>query len=397
MLLELLAFLLFGVAVGTFTGLFPGIHINLVGASLVTLSSSILAGIPIIYLVVFITALAITHTFIDFIPSIFFGCPDTDTELSVLPGHEMLKKGEGYEAIIRTAYGGLISLFILIALAFPLAFVVSKSYNLIQKIIPFLLILVCIIMVFSEKRKFNGLMVLVMTGILGVCVFNINIKEPLLPLLSGLFGSSMLLISINQKTKIPKQNLVFKKIKLKKFLRPVSGALIASPFCGFLPGLGGGQAAVIGNQISKTNEKDFLILLGTVNVLVMGLSFVSLYSISKTRTGAAAAIQSLMGTMDSRTLILILSVCLVSGIISFFLVKLLSVKFLKIIEKVNYKKISAGILVLLSILIILISGIVGFLVFIVSTATGIYCILQNVRKTQMMGCLLIPTILLYLI
>ena len=33
-------------------------------------------------------------TFIDFIPSIFLGCPDTDTELSILPGHELLKKGE---------------------------------------------------------------------------------------------------------------------------------------------------------------------------------------------------------------------------------------------------------------------------------------------------------------
>ena len=71
---------------------------------------------------VFIAALAITHTFVDFIPSIFLGCPDTDTELSVLPGHEMLKKGEGYEAIMRTAYGGLISIFLLIIIAFPLSF-----------------------------------------------------------------------------------------------------------------------------------------------------------------------------------------------------------------------------------------------------------------------------------
>lgn len=396
MLIELFIALLAGVFIGTLTGLFPGVHINLVGAFLVSLSSSLLIGISPIYFAVFISALAITHTFVDFIPSIFLGCPDEDTALSVLPGHEMLRKGEGYQAIMRTAYGGLISVFLLVILAFPLSIIVSKVYPLIQKAIPFILILVCIIMIFSERKKFLAFVVLALTGILGVCALNLNLKEPLLPLLSGLFGSSMLIISINQNTKIPKQNIKFKKLKFKEFIKPVLGTLIASPLCGFLPGLGGGQAAVIGNQISKTNEKGFLVLIGAVNVLVMGLSFVSLYSISKTRTGAAAAIQSLIGTMNANVLILILCVCLISGIISFFLVKTLSIKFLNIIEKINYRKLSIAIIMLLSVVVLLISGIFGFLIFAISTATGIYCIRLNVRKTQMMGCLLIPTIILYL-
>lgn len=396
MLIEIIIALFAGIFVGTFTGLFPGIHINLVGAFLISLSASLLYKIPMIYLVTFIVAMAITHTFLDFIPSIFLGCPDADTGLSILPGHEMLKKGEGYEATMRTAYGGLISVFLLAILSFPLAFIVSKIYPSIQKAIPFILIVVCIIMVFSERKKFQAFIALALTGILGVCVLNLNINESLLPLLSGLFGSSMLIMSINQNTKIPKQKFKFKEFKFKEFIRPISGALIASPLCGFLPGLGGGQAAILGNQISRNNEKDFLILIGAVNVLVMGLSFVSLYSISKTRTGAAVAIQSLIGTVNSNLLILILFACLISGIASFFLVKYFSIKFLKVIEKVNYKKLSIGILIFLSSLIILISGIVGFVIFLISTATGIYCISLNIRKTQMMGCLLIPTIILYL-
>jgi len=397
MLIEIIIALLLGILFGTFTGLFPGIHINLVGAFLVSLSASLLYNINVIYFVTFISSMAITHTFVDFIPSIFLGCPDADTALSVLPGHEMLRKGEGYQATMRTAYGGLISVFLLVILAFPLSSLVSSIYPSIQKAIPFILIIICIIMIFSERKKFLAFAVLALTGVLGVCVLNLNLKEPLLPLLSGLFGSSMLIISINQNTKIPKQNMEFKKLKFKEFIKPISGALIASPLCGFLPGLGGGQAAVIGNQISRTNEKDFLILLGAVNVLVMGLSFVSLYSISKTRTGAAVAIQSLTGTMNANLLILILCVCLISGVISFFLVKFLSIKFLKIIEKINYKKLSIVIIILLSIIVLLISGLPGFIVFAISTATGIYCIQLNVRKTQMMGCLLIPTILIYLL
>jgi len=206
----------------------------------------------------------------------------------------------------------------------------------------------------------------------------------------------MMLMSINQNTKIPKQKTLSEKLNLKKVYKPILAALIASPLCGFLPGLGGGQAAVIGNQISRSDKKDFLILLGAVNILVMGISFISLYSISKTRTGASAAIQSLIGTLNLNLLILIIIICLFSGVLSFFLTKFLSLKFLKIIEKVNYKKLSIGILIFLSIIICMISGILGFFVFIVSTATGIYCISLNVKRTQMMGCLLIPTIILYL-
>lgn len=396
MLIGLILAIIGGILIGIFTGLFPGIHINLVGAFLITLSYSLSNTFSMIYLVVFISALAITHTFIDFIPSIFLGCPDTDTELSVLPGHEMLKQGKGYEAVMRTAYGGLSGVILLAILSFPLSLLLSKIYPSIQKIIPYILILVCIIMVLSEKNKFQAFLVLILAGLLGTFVLDLNLKEPLLPLLSGLFGSSMLLLSIKQKTKIPTQKISFEKIKLKNMLRPLSGAIIASPLCGFLPGLGGGQAAVIGNQISRTNTRDFLLLLGTVNVLVMGLSFVSLYSISKTRTGAAAAVQSLLGQVSSSNLILILLVCLISGVISFFLVKKLSIIFLKYIEKINYNLLSKWIILFLAILILFISGIAGLLIFILSTAVGFYCIQINVKKTQMMGCLLIPTILLYL-
>lgn len=397
MIIEIIIAIILGIVVGIFTGLFPGIHINLVGTFLVTLSSSFSNHSFMIYLVVFISSLAIAHTFIDFIPSIFLGCPDTDTELAVLPGHEMLKQGKGHEAVIRTAYGGLSGVILLVLLFLPLSFLLSKTYPTIQKVIPYILILVCIIMIFSEKNKLQAFLVMIITGILGYLVLDLNLKEPLLPLLSGLFGSSMLLLSIKQKTKIPKQKTNFKRIKLKNMMRPLSGAIIASPFCGFLPGLGGGQAAVIGNQISRTNEKDFLILLGIVNVFVMGLSFVSLYSISRTRTGAAAAVQSLLGQVTFQSLILIIIVCLISGIISFFLTKKLSILFIKYIEKIDYNKLSKWTILFLSVLILIISGILGLFVFGISTLVGLYCIQLNVKKTQMMGCLLIPTILLYLL
>ncbi len=339
--------------------------------------------------------MAITHTFIDFIPSIFLGCPDTDTELSILPGHELLKKGQGYQAVILTAYGSLAAIFILILITLPSIFLISKTYFLIQRFIPYFLVLISILLISLEKKKLSALLAFSLTGILGYLVLNMEIlREPILPLLTGLFGASMLIISIKNKITIPKQEIIKPKIN---FFKPLIGAVIASPLCSFFPGLGSGQAAIIGNIISKTNQKDFLFLLGATNTLVMGFSFISLYIISRTRTGAAIAIKEIMQTLTPQTLTLILIVVLISGIISFFLTISLTKFFSQKIEKVNYTLLCIITLSILIIITFLISGILGIIILIISTLTGIYCISLGVKKTQMMGCLLVPTILFYLV
>ena len=395
MLIQILIFLLGGVLAGTFTGLTPGLHINLVGVFLVSLSASLLSSLNPIYLVVFIVAMAITHTFVDFIPSVFLGCPDTDTELSILPGHELLKQGLGYEAVILTCYGSLAAVLILILILVPSILIMPKIYSLTKNILPYLLIGASIFLISLEKKKFSALVVFLITGILGWSVLNMGlVKEPLLPLLTGLFGSSMLIISIKTKALIAKQEVTKPKTRI---IKPLIGAVIASPLCSFLPGLGSGQAAIIGNLISKTDKKGFLILLGATNTLVMGVSFISLYAISKTRSGAVVAIKELIGNLSVEILILIMAVVLISGIISFFLTDFLAKFFSQRIEKINYSLLSLLTLVILVLITFFVSGLIGFVVLLVSTLTGIYCISLGVKRTNMMGCLLLPTILFYLI
>ena len=264
MLIQIILFISLGILAGILTGLIPGIHINLLGIFILSLYSKYLYSINTIYFIVFISSMAITHTFIDFIPSIFLGCPDTDTELSILPGHELLKKGKAYEAILLTAYGSLAAIFILILILIPSILLIKNTYELIKNLIPYILITASFLLLFLEKKRFTALFVFGITGILGTLVLNINLNQPLLPLLTGLFGSSAIILSIKNKTKIPKQIISKPKTKL---LKPLIGALIASPLCSFFPGLGSGQAAIIGNLISRTNKKTFLILLGATNTL----------------------------------------------------------------------------------------------------------------------------------
>jgi TctA family transporter len=54
------------------------------------------------------------------------------------------------------------------------------------------------------------------------------------------------------------------------------------------------------------------------------------------------------------------------------------------------------VLIIISIVTFFVSGFFGFLVLIVSAATGIYCISMKISRINMMGCLLLPTIVFYL-
>jgi len=399
-MLEIIIFLLVGILAGTFTGLVPGIHINLIGIFIISLSTTLLSTVIPIHLIVFIVAMAITHTFVDFIPSVFLGCPDTDTELSVLPGHELLKKGQGYQAVLLTAYGSLLSILTLLLISFPFILIIDKVYNFLLRpyFMAILLITVSVILITLERKKFTALFAFLLSGFLGYCVLNLGtLNQPLLPLLTGLFGGSMLILSIKNKIKIPEQEISKPQGEIKKFIsRAFLGSLIASPLCSFLPGLGSGQAAIIGNTIFPSDKKGFLVLLGATNTLVMGISFITFYTISKTRTGAAIAIKEITGTLSFENLLLIIGVIIISGIISFFITKFLAKIFSTKIKDFNYTKISIGTLTILFLVVFFVSGIFGVAVLAASTLTGIYIISLKVRRTQMMGCLLIPTIVLYL-
>ena len=222
-------------------------------------------------------------------------------------------------------------------------------------------------------------------------------KEPLLPLLTGLFGSASLFFSIKQKTKIEKQETEkIEKIEIKKWKRLLFSSALFSPLSMFLPALSSGQIAIISSQFTKTDKKEFLFLLGIITMLTMCLSFLGLFLISKTRTGSAVAIKSLVGIPDWKIFVLIVLVILISGFISSFLVKKISKKFLNLLEKMDYSKVSIATIVLITGITFLVSGFWGLLVLVVSTLTGIYCISSGTKRTNMIGCLIVPTILFYL-
>jgi len=393
--MEIIIAFILGILAGTITGLIPGIHINLIATILLTFI--FLTTFPINIVLVFITAMAITHTFIDFIPAVFLGAPDEDTGLGVLPGHEFLLKGQGHQAIKLTIIGSAIAIISLIFLIPTFLFLIPKIYPFIERMLGLFLIWIAILLILHERKsKIKAIMIFLLAGFLGLASFNLNIQQPLLPLLTGLFGASTIINSIRTKTKVPPQKIEKLALTKKELIRPTISTIIISPFCSFFPGLGSSQAAIIGSEImGKLNKEQFLILLGSVNTLVISMSFVTLFLIQKSRTGAAATISQLT-QINFQNLTTILITITLTAIIAIPLTLQISKLFAKNIHKIPYTKISITILILLTAITILFSGFLGFIIFLTATALGLTCIEFQTRRSFLMGAILIPTILFYL-
>ena len=400
MFFQIILATLIGILFGTITGLTPGIHINLISVLILSLSPVLSTYIPLLYLTVIIISMAITHTFLDTIPSIFLGAPDEETVLSVLPGHRMLLQGKGYEAVMLTVVGSLASL-ILILVLFPLfSPLIQIIYPFLKEYIGYILIAIVTLLILREHTsKIRAFFIFFIAGILGLTTLNlVNLNEPLFPLLSGLFGISLLVTSINQKTKIPKQIISSPEIDMKLGFKATITSVFAGSVCSFMPGLGPSQAAIFGSQFVKDlGDKGFLILVGGLNTVNIALSLLTLYVLDKARNGAILTISRILEVYNQNHLILFIGCALVAAGIATILATKITKVFSKLITKVNYTLVCLSIILLITVLVTIISGFLGLLVLTVATFVGMLPSLKGVGKNHLMGCLLLPVIMYFLL
>ena len=195
MFIEIILSLLIGICFGIITGIIPGIHINLISAILLGISSSLIYTSPL-NLSVFIISMSVTHTFIDAIPSIFLGAPDSSQALGVLPGHRYLLKGKGLRAVKLTAIGSYGAIIVSIIL-FPIFILFVKYlYPYLEIYVKYFIVIVIIFMILKDKKKLWSIIIFIISGVLGIIVLSSNtIQNPLFPMLSGMFGISTLIYS----------------------------------------------------------------------------------------------------------------------------------------------------------------------------------------------------------
>ncbi len=406
MFLETLQFTAAGALLGVITGLIPGIHVNLIAIFAILLAPSLEGlGIAPHAICAMIIAMAVVHSFLDFIPSIFLGAPEGATALSVLPGHRMLLMGRGVEGVRLTAVGSLGALFLASLFAISTVLfdipIVGYIYGITKPSIHWILILVVAWMILAEEGAGMGWasFLFLLSGLLGVLGLDSNLLTSdvaLFPIFTGLFGVSTLLLSLKESTEMPRQ-IEDAEIRLSKSstARAIGVGSLAGIVVGFLPGVGSAQATVLSRELSEKSEdstREFLVSASGVNTAAAIFSLVAIYFIGKPRSGAAIAVQGILGEFTKYDALYLMAVVAISAGLATFLHLAIGRCISAVFSMISYRALILSVIVFVSSLVLFLSGEIGFFLMSVSTTIGMIPPLVGVKRTHAMGVLLFPTI-----
>ncbi len=401
-----------GVVCGAVTGLIPGIHVNTVGAFVFASSASLLTFISPEFLCVLLISMAISHALLEFIPSMFLGVPEEGTVLSVLPGHHLLLQGRGKEAIRLVALGGFGAVLVTILLLPLFVLILPPLYGFMKPYIWILLVAVVIYMFIRLSRGLKSLawsvVIFLFSGIMGWVMLNspISSSVSLLCMFSGLFGVSTLIYSLSQKSVVPTQNR-FHEFKVdKNILRGIFAGGMAGSILGFLPGMGPAQGSMLAQEISGggdsgENKDSFLVAMSGVNVSDALFSLIAIYLIGNPRSGIAVYVDKIIEALNYQHLLLFIFVSITAVSLSLFLCLKLGDIVSESIEKLDYNKLSWAVIIFMSFLVLIFTLIEHanilfiLLVYITSITLGLLPHYLGLSKSNLMGVLIVPAIVVY--
>jgi putative membrane protein len=377
---------------GVIAGLFPGIHANTVSQFLTYL------GMGALPLAIAITAAAAMNTILSMLPAIFLCVPDQSTVLSVLPGQRLVNEGRGLHAIWICGIAAMLTLVLAFVLLPVSLIAIPAIYDIIKPVVFPILAAICVAFLLQEKNPIKigcAVFVFILAGILGTLLLDSAIlKEPLFAPFIGMFALSNLLLSLNN-IRIPYQQRVRRNetVVTMQLLAVIAAGTILGALADLLPAIGSSaQMATFGSMLTVGSPSMFLALTTSVSVSHLVHSFVALHTIDKARIGATAIIRETAGSPDLNTLGIYLAVIAVVMAIGVILLFRLSVPFIQLMRRIDMRIVNALLAVYLIAAVIAIDGFTGLAIAGLATAIGLLPPLLNVRRTHLMGFLLLPAL-----
>lgn len=354
MILELIV----GFALGILCGLIPGLHVNLISIIAISYFDNPLSAIY------FLVPLSIAYTFADVIPAVIFNSPSSDT----------FQFRKSSRSIYYATFASSISIIILIFTSPFLIIIMPPIFSFIENYFVLALLFVSLIYLNSVE----DLLVFLLAGTVGVISLDyLVIKEPLLCMLTGFFGLPALLV-------VKKNNLLIKNNGIVTIF-PIFLGVLSSIFVFLLPTLTPAHAF----SVVKKYSSNFSLTLGAINTSSMVLAIIYGFILNKARNGSIEVLYDSF-VFDINHLIIMLLLCVAcifpAHCFTLFLAKKLSL--------INISKI---LVIFIFVTVLLISGPIGLLVLIVSTLIGFFCLQISVSRINLLGSLLLPTTMFYLV
>lgn len=385
-----------GLLCGVISGLIPGIHSNTMAGVMVGISPVLLPVLGPEGLVAAFISMLISHSFLEVIPSTFFGIPDSGTALSVLPAHVLTLEGKGEEAVRLASLGSIYGVIIGIPLSVLAYIFLTPFQEYIDWITGCLLILMMGLVIISEDSPVWALLIFVCAGILGLFAFRYDYliwpagggSSILMPLLTGLFGLSVILTG--SQGPVPRQRFSGISIDQSAIMRAVFPGTVAGLLVGWLPGLSAALAnAVVSTGIRYDMEqRRYLIATGAAVTANAVIGVAAFYGIERTRNGVMVVLSSL----DVPPFGVILTICAGASLVAYILTIRLAgcASLFSGVDGRTINLLVGGFVILLCVFF---TGPFGLIILACATGIGLVPWLLNLSRVTCMGAVTLPVIL----
>ena len=411
---------LLGALTGIVTGLVPGIHVNTVTALLLAGSASCASlGIEYSALLAFTCALAISHTFFDVVPGLFLGIPGDET-FALLPGHELVKQGKGNLAIRLSVAGSTAGLVIGVAMVVALlAFgnVIGAVENAVGPWMFWILLAVSALLIGTDSPRGWSLVVFLTSGLLGLMVFGTPLVaggsdapiNALFPALAGLFGVAGLVFAIATAGPPGGRPPPSPDESPNPTVAAVAGPGVRGGFAGLvvglLPGLGAANAATLlllleqwfGRRVNHDDQsRAYLVTTSSLNTAEALFAIAALYLIGRSRSGASIAVEQILGGIVAQTDLLLISLFMIlAGVIAAAILWRMGGSVASWVSAADEIGLNWSVVAFLAALTLLLLGLGGLVILVCATVVGLVPLVFKVRRAQLMGFFLVPTMLFY--
>ena len=387
-----------GICLGTISGLTPGLHAN----NFALLLAAVAPSVPFAPRLVGAAMLAagVVHTFLDVVPALALGVPDTAMAASALPSHRLVLGGRGREALRLSALGSGLAVVFALPLAVPVTLAMLRVYPVLAEHLPVVLTAVAAAVIATEPTahaRRGALLSFLASAILGAVTLDIPagsvlpVGSMLAPLFGGLFGAPVLIDAMGGSGVPPQDDPTVRtngrSVGGLALLGTLSGAVV-----GYLPGVSSAIAATLA-LVSTPREfgaRGFVVTTSGVNTSNALFALCALIAFGNPRTGVLVALDRSGAPLAWP--LLVASVLLAASI-GFVLVLVVGDRYLRVVRRLDHTTLSVGVLGVLTVLSALFAGLVGVGVFAISTVIGLLPARLGARRVSLMGVLIGPLIL----
>ena len=448
-----------GFILGFVTGLVPGLHVNNVAAAVVAYAGTMLGcfaimgdflgcDAPGLLISCFLVSALVSHSFSEAVPNTYVGIPASDA-VSVLPAHRLAKAGLGWLAIRSSMDGSMAGVLLATIMIVPVCLCMGPwigVYSALKTVMGFLIILFSVVLVLSDRGSNDPISggvgertkvamiasgIFITSGLLGMVVLESDYffsdlsplpfgSEPipssslLLPLFAGLFGIPTLLLSLSQEegayVEMERGIKLSPETYRSESLLTVFGGLLV----GWIPGMTSGSSTTLcaviarkplGEGCGVDASRRFIWLYSAISSAGAVLSIGALFVILRARSGIMDAVTVFLGEIDPfdgemgdlvAPCALILSMIL-SAIVSHSLMQSMRGVLKRGAKHLLSKRLTIICILFICILAAALTGFRGMLLMFAACSLGLLPPRLGVRRIHLMGCLLVPISISFLI